>query len=68
MTCELELQLSKKDGLHAQQSVAGSGAEGKISIKLKWREGKKVPHKIRNVLYGEMVVAVDGNTVYVMYL
>ena len=55
--------------LHAQQSVASCGvAEGKISIKLKWREGKKAPHKVRNVFYGKMAAAVDGNTVYVMYL
>ena len=68
MTCELELLLNKKDGLHAQQSVASGGAEGNSSIKLKWREGKKVPHKIRNMLYGEMAAVMDGNTVYVIHL
>ena len=65
---ELELQLSKKDEAKVQQLVASGGAEGKVSIKLKWREGKKAPCTINNVYYGEMAAAVDGNTVYVMEL
>ena len=60
---ELELQLSKMDEAKVPQSVASSGAEGKVSIKLKWR---KAPCKIHNVFNGEMAAAVDGNTVYVM--
>ena len=65
---ELELQLNKKNELYAKQSVARGGAEGTNSIKLKWRRGKKAPHniiiKMRNVFYGEMAAAVDGNTIY----
>ena len=49
------------------QSVASSqGAEGKVSIKLKWREGKKAPCVIHNMYNGEMAAAMDGNFVYVM--
>ena len=63
---KLEVQLSKKDEAKMQQSVASGGAEGKVSIRMKWREGMKVPYRISNELIGEMAAAVDGNTVYVM--
>lgn len=63
---ELELQLSMKDQDQVQQSIVSSGADGKDSIKLKWREGKKAPCKISNSYVGLMAAAVDGDTVYVM--
>ena len=64
---ELELQLSKKDqAFQVQQSMASSGVESKVSIKLKWREGKRAPCEITNICIGEMAAAVDGNYVYVM--
>ena len=63
---ELELQLGEKNQAQVQQSMASSGAEGKVSIKLKWREGNRAPCKISNIYLGEMAAAVDGNYVYVM--
>ena len=63
---ELELELGKKDQVQVQQSVASSGAEGKVSIKLKWKKGKKALYKISNSFVGVMAAAVDGNSVYVM--
>ena len=61
---ELELQLGKQD--NQQQSMTSSGAEGKDSIKLKWREGKRAPCKLSKYFVGEVAVAVDGNSVYVV--
>ena len=55
---ELELQ--------AQRSVASGGAEGKTSIKLKWKEGRNAPCKIGNVHIGEMAAAAYENCMYVM--
>ena len=49
----------------AQQPVASGGAEGKTSIKLKWKNGRNVPRKICNHYLGEMAAAVDENCVYV---
>ena len=63
---ELELQLGKKNQAQVQQSMTSSGVEGKDSIKLKWREGKKAPCKISNVYLGEMAAIVDGNSVYIL--
>ena len=63
---ELELQNKKKDQTLMQQSTASSGAEGKVSIELKWREGKRAPCGISNNYIGEMAATVDGNIVYVM--
>ena len=63
---ELESQLSKKVQPQVQHSTASRGAEGKVNIKLKWREGKKAPCRIGNVYYGEMAATVDENYVYVM--
>jgi serine/threonine protein kinase len=58
----LELQLGM---FQAQQSVASGGAEGKTSIKLKWKKGRNAPHKISNYFIGEMAAAVDENCMYV---
>ena len=63
---ELELQLGKKEPTQMQQSTASNGAEGKVCIKLKWREGKKMPRKVTNCYLGMMAAAVDGNSVYIM--
>ena len=63
---ELELQLGKKELTQMQQSTASNGAEGKVCIKLKWREGKKMPRKVTNCYLGMMAAAVDGNSVYIM--
>ena len=62
---ELKSQLNKKVQSQVQQSTSSSGSEGNVNIKLKWREGKKAPHKISNCYVGEMAAAVDGNYVYV---
>ena len=60
---ELELQLRM---VPAQQPVASGGAEGKTSIKLKWKRGRNAPCEISNNYIGEMAAAVDGNCMYVM--
>ena len=60
---ELELQLRM---IPAQQSVAGGGAEGKTSIKLKWKKGRNTPRTISNQYFGEMAAVVDENCMYVM--
>jgi tyrosine-protein kinase Tec/ubiquitin carboxyl-terminal hydrolase 4/11/15 len=59
---ELEQQLRMT---RAQQSVASGGAEGKTSIKLKWKKGRNAPCGISNQYLGEMAAAVDENCMYV---
>ena len=59
---ELELQLRMAQ---AQQSVASGGAEGKSSIKLKWKKGRNALRKVSNTYLGEMAATVDENCVYV---
>ena len=63
---ELELLLSKKHNAQIQLPMASNGAESKVSIKLKWKEGMKAPFWISSAYLGMMPAAVDGNTVYVM--
>ena len=77
--CQLEDERKGKDSellklteriseleLQTQQSVASGGAEGKTSIKLKWKEGKNAPCKMGNVHIGEMAAAAYENCMYVM--
>jgi hypothetical protein len=66
---ELELQLGKKSESRPRRSTltSGQGAEGKVSIKLKWKKGKKAPCKISNSLLGIMAATVDESCIiYVM--
>ena len=60
---ELELQLRM---VPVQLSVASGGAEGKTSIKLKWKKGRNPPCEISNNYIGEMAAAADENCMYVM--
>ena len=60
-----QLPLSKNDQPQ-NLAMASNGAEGNVSIKLKWREGKKALCKIYDINSGEMAAAVDGNSVYVL--
>ena len=65
---ELELQLSKKGDTRGRRSTISTiqGAEEKVSVKLKWKKGKKAPCKISNSLLGIMAATADESCVYVM--